>query len=189
MPNIDVSTIDGFDAMTPEQKVEALLKLEVPEKVDLSGFIPKTQFDRASSELAEAKRQLKDRMTDEEAQKAEREAKWAEMEEKLKKLEQEKLESNYKASYLALGYDDALAEDTAKALASGDMQKVFENQKKAAAAAEGKLKEQLMKDTPVPGGSSGSDKKDPENIEVAKRLGKTKAESLQSSDDILKRYL
>ena len=58
--NIDTSTIEGFDGMTAEQKVEALLKVEVPEKVDLSGYIQKSQFDKVSSELAEAKKTLRE---------------------------------------------------------------------------------------------------------------------------------
>ena len=36
MPTIDTSTIEGFEGMSAEQKVEALLKAEIPEKVDLS---------------------------------------------------------------------------------------------------------------------------------------------------------
>ena len=36
MATIDTSMIEGFDSMTADQKVEALLKAEVPEKVDLS---------------------------------------------------------------------------------------------------------------------------------------------------------
>ena len=37
MPNIDTSTIEGFDAMSAEDQVKALLGLDIPEKVDLSG--------------------------------------------------------------------------------------------------------------------------------------------------------
>ena len=49
--------------MTAEQKVEALLNVEVPEKVDLSGYIQKSQFDKVSSELAEAKKTLKGKLS------------------------------------------------------------------------------------------------------------------------------
>lgn len=80
MPTISTEGIEGFDSMTAEQKVEALLKVEVPEKVDLSGYIQKSQFDKVSSELAEAKKTLKGKLSEDEAAAAEREAKWAEME-------------------------------------------------------------------------------------------------------------
>ena len=133
--NIDTSTIEGFESMTAEQKVDALLKVEVPEKVDLAGYVKKDLFDKTASELAEAKKTLKGKLTEDEAAAAERDAKWAEMEAKLKELETEKTISTYKASYLAMpGFDEELAEDTAKALAEGDMKTVFANQQKANAA-------------------------------------------------------
>ena len=34
MATIDISTIEGFDGMTAEQKVDALLKAEIPEKLE-----------------------------------------------------------------------------------------------------------------------------------------------------------
>ena len=45
MPKIDTSTISGFETMTDAEKLSALLDLDVPEKVDLSNFVPKSQFD------------------------------------------------------------------------------------------------------------------------------------------------
>lgn len=189
MPTISTEAIEGFAEMSAEQKVEALLKLEVPEKVDLTGFIPKAQFDKTASELAEAKKAIKSKMTEDEAAAAERDAKWAEMEAKLAKLEQEKLESTYKASYLSLGYDDALAEDTAKAMVAGDMAKVFENQKKAAETAEKKLKAELMRNSPHPGGAGGGNDREPDNIALAKKLGGRRKQAQSASDDIMKHYM
>ena len=69
MPTISTESIEGFDSMTAEQKVEALLKVEVPDKVDLSGYIQKSQFDKVSSELAEAKKTLKGKLSEDEAAK------------------------------------------------------------------------------------------------------------------------
>lgn len=190
MPNIDVSTIEGFDAMTPEQKVEALLKVEVPEKIDMTQYVPKETSNNLASENKKLKDQLKAQMNDEQRAAAEREAKWAEMEAKLAALEKEKLESTYKASYLALGYDDALATETAKAMAEGNMAKVFENQKKAAEAAEKRIKAELMKNNPHPGGAGGGDgKTEDTGVELARRLGKAKADAQKDSNDILKNYL
>ena len=187
MAKIDVSTIEGFEGMSAEQKVEALMKIEVPEKVDMSGFIAKSQFDKTASELADAKKALKSKMTEDEAAAAEREAKWADMEAKVAQLEKEKLESTYKASYLALGYEEELATDTAKAMAAGDMAKVFANQKKATEAAEQKFRAEAMKNTPTPEGNGGG--KPNANEVDAKNLGKARAESRKDSDDILKHYM
>ena len=187
--NIDTSTIEGFDGMTAEQKVEALLKVEVPEKVDLTGYVKKDLFDKTASELAEAKKTAKAKMSEEEQAAAEREAKWEEMEAKLKQLELEKLESTYKASYLAMkGYDEKLAEDTAKALAAGDMEKVFANQQKASAAYEKQLRSELVKKDPKPDGAGGGDEKKDAAVELAKELGKQRADSLKAANEGLKHY-
>ena len=178
---IDTTAIEGFESMTAEQKVEALLKVEVPEKVDLSGYIQKSQFDKVSSELAEAKKTLKGKLS---------EAKWAEMEAKLKELETEKTISTYKASYLAMpGFDEKLAEDTAKALAESDMKKVFENQQKANAAYEKKLRADLVKQDPKPGGAGGGNEEKDEAVEFAKNLGKQRADALKNANEGLKHYL
>ena len=69
MAQFDTSTIEGFEGMTPEQKVEALLKAEIPENVDMSKFISKEQFDKKASELAEANKKLKSKMTEDEQKK------------------------------------------------------------------------------------------------------------------------
>lgn len=192
MATIDVSKIEGFDGMTAEQKVEALLGLEVPDKVDLSGYVKKDVFDRTSSELAEAKKTIKSKMTDDEAQ----QEKWAEMENKIKQLEQEKTESQYKARFLSMpGYDETLAEETAKAMASGDMAKVFEHLQKANAAYEKKLRADIMQNNPRPGGTGGGEtppdekEKKQSNLDLARSIGKARADAAKSSNDILKLYL
>lgn len=187
--NIDTSTIEGFDSMTAEQKVEALLKVEVPEKIDLAGYVKKDLFDKTASELAEAKKAAKAKMTEEEAAAADRDAKWAEMEAKLKDLETEKTISTYKASYLAMpGFDEKLAEETAKALAGGDMKTVFANQQKANAAYEKKLRAEMVKQDPKPDGAGGDDQKKDTAVEFARNLGKQRADALKSANEGLKHY-
>ena len=149
----------------------------------------KALFDKTASELAEAKKTAKAKMTEEEAAAAEREAKWAEMEEKLQQLEQEKTISTYKASYLAMpGFDEKLAEDTAKALAAGDMKKVFENQQKANVAYEKKLRADLVKQDPKPDGAGGDDKKEDSAVEFARKLGKQRADALKGANEGIKHY-
>jgi hypothetical protein len=191
MPTIDTSTIEGFETMTADQKVEALLGIDIPAAVDTSGMIQKTQFDKVSSELAEAKKQLKARMTDDEAAKVANDQQIADMQAEIQQLKLEKTESAYKAKYLAMpGFDEKLAEDTAKAMAAGDMDKVFENQAKANAAYEKSLKAELMKSNPRPDGSgAGGEPETQDNVELAKSMGKVRAEAAKASNDILKLYL
>ena len=176
--NIDTSTIENFDSLSAEEKVDALLKLDLPDSsAELAKM--KSALDKATSEAADYKKQLKGKLTEDEAAAAEREAKWAEMEAKLKELETEKTISTYKASYLSMpGFDEKLAEETAKALAAGDMEKVFEK----------KLRADLVKQDPKPDGAGGDDQKKDTAVEFAKKLGKQRADALKSANEGLKNY-
>ena len=188
MPTISTESIEGFDGMTAEQKVDALLKLDLPDSsAELARM--KSALDKATSEAADYKKQLKGKLTEDEAAAAEREAKWAEMEAKLKELETEKTISTYKASYLAMpGFDEKLAEETAKALAEGDMKAVFANQQKANAAYEKKLRAEMVKKDPKPDGAGGDDQKKDTAVEFARNLGKQRADALKSANEGLKNY-
>lgn len=195
---IDTSGIEGFAEMTAEQKLEAVLELEVPDRVDLSGYVPKAQADRAAAEAAECKKQLAAKMTDDEAAAAAKaqelsdmQAKIAELEQTNQKLTQAQTEAAYKAKYLALpGFDENLAEETAKAMAAGDMDKVFANQQKANAAYEKQIKADLLKNTPGPhGGQSGENSAESSAVQLARQLGKNKASLRQTSNDVMKHYL
>ena len=188
MPTISTESIEGFDSMTAEQKVEALLKLDLPDSsAELARM--KSALDKATSEAADYKKQLKGKLTEDEAAAAEREAKWAEMEAKMKEMETEKTISTYKASYLAMpGFDEKLAEDTAKALAEGDMKTVFANQQKASAAHEKKFRAEMVKQDPKPDGAGGDDQKKDTAVEFARNLGKQRADALKSANEGLKNY-
>lgn len=186
---ISTDSIQGFAEMSDADKVTALLGLDVPDPVDLSGYVKKEVFDAKATEAANLSKQLKGKLTEDEAAAAEREAKWAEMEAKLKELETEKTISTYKASYLAMpGFDEKLAEDTAKALAEGDMKTVFANQQKANAAHEKKLRAEMVKQDPKPGGAGGDDQEKDTAVEFAKKLGKQRADALKSANEGLKHY-
>ena len=126
MPTISTESIEGFDSMTAEQKVEALLKVEVPEKVDLSGWIQKSQFDKVSSELAEAKKTLKGKLSEDEAARVQADADRKALEDKYAELLRKSTIAEHTARYIAMpGYDEKLARETAEALFDGDMERVF----------------------------------------------------------------
>ena len=126
---MDITKLEGYKPeMTADEKLALIQKYE-PAPPDLTGFIKKDQFDRTASELADAKKQLKAKMTDDEQKEAERAANETAIKTELENLRKENAITKNKANFLGLGYDDALAADTAKALADGDMAKVFANQK------------------------------------------------------------
>lgn len=64
MANIDTSTIEGFDGMTADEKVTALLGLQIPDPVDLSGYVKKDVFDAKAAEAASLAKQLKTKTTE-----------------------------------------------------------------------------------------------------------------------------
>lgn len=66
MAKIDITKLDGYrEDMTVEEKLELLNNYEIPEP-SKEGLIDKALFDKTSSELALAKKQLKEKLTDEE---------------------------------------------------------------------------------------------------------------------------
>ena len=62
---IDLTKIEGYrEDMTAEEKLALLDKYEAP-GADYTGYIKKDTFDKTASELAEAKRKLKEKQTEE----------------------------------------------------------------------------------------------------------------------------
>lgn len=151
---IDTSTINGFDGMNAEQKLAAVLGMEIPEP-DMTGWVKKDVFDAKASEAANLSKQLKAKMTDEEAAKAAEMAARQELEDKYNELLKRTTISDYKAKYLAMGYDEKLAADTAQAIVDGNMEKVFANSEKFKAELEKKIRAEILKDTPRPGADNG----------------------------------
>jgi len=140
------SPLDAYD--TPAQpRTES--EPEQPAKLS-PGFISKVQFDKVASELAKVKKELRARMSAEEQKEADRMASDEAMKLELETLRREKTLSNYKASYLAQGYDDRIAEEAATALADGDMDTVFALMKKQSTNAEKALRAKILKEVPVP---------------------------------------
>lgn len=126
---MDITKIEGYrEDMTAEEKLNLLASYEAPAP-DYTGYIKKDSFDKTASELAEAKRQLKAKMSEDEQKEAERAANEAAIKAELEALRKDKAITESKSEFLALGYDEKLASDTAVALAAGDMKKVFANQK------------------------------------------------------------
>ena len=189
MAVIDVSAIEGFESMTAEQKVDALTKFEIPEAVDMSKYVSKEVFDKKASEAAGLSKQLKDKMSEDERSAAEKAENEKKILAELEQLRKDKTIANYTSQYLGMGYSKELAEDTAKAMADGDMEKVFANGVKHREALEKEIKEKLMNGTPKPSGAGGNgDDKADSAVEKAKELAKAKNGGGKQYEDIMKNY-
>ena len=138
--------IEGYENMTPEEKIAALEAYEP----DMSGFVSKATFDKTASDLAAAKKSLREKMSEEEAKAAKAAEEHAALLARVEQLEHEKAVSTYVGSYLAMGYEEKLAKSSAEALAKGDMDTLFANQKTHAEAREKALRAELLKQTPHP---------------------------------------
>lgn len=151
---IDTSSITGFDGMTAEQKLAAVLGMDIPDP-DMTGWVKKETFDAKATEAANLSKQLKARMTEEEAKSAEDAAARQELEDKYNELLKRTTIADYTAKYLAMGYDEKLAADTAKAFVNGDMDRVFANSEKFKVELEKKIKADVLRDTPKPNTENG----------------------------------
>ena len=170
--------IENYESMTPEEKVAALEAYEP----DMSGFVSKATFDKTASDLAAAKKSLREKMSEEEAKAAKVAEEQAAIMAELEALRAEKLVANYTNSYLKMGYDDKLAVSTAEALAKGDMDTVFKNQKIHADTREKALRTELLKNTPPPaagGNDTGMTKEKFSKLTLAE-----KAEFAEKNPDI-----
>lgn len=173
MAKIDISKIDGFDKMTPEQKLEALQGFEFPDP-DYTGYVKKDLYDKAASDAASWKKKHNALLSEEEQKKQEADEKWADMEKELAGLRKEKTVSQYTAQLLKQGYDEALAASTAAAMESGDMATVFANSQKFLEGYAKKVVADKLKGTPrgADGGTGGADGMDyAKKIEEANSRG------------------
>ncbi len=156
MAKIDITKIDGYNAMSVEDKLKALETFEIADP-DYSGHVKKDVFDNTASELAKAKKLLKEKMSEDETQKLKEQEEKEELQKKYEKLLRESDVSKNKAKLLALGYEEKLADDTAAAIVDGDTEKVFVNQKKHQDSLEKQIRGKVLLETPKPEGDGDGD--------------------------------
>lgn len=165
---IDTTKIPNFDNL-PDEAKKAILGMEFADAPDMSQFVSKSVFDKKASEASELSKQLKSRMTEDEAKAAQEASERAALIERAEKAEHDLAVSNFTKSYLAMGYDEKLAESSAEAMAKGDTATVFANQKIHAENREKALKAEWLKGTPRPDG--GNDPK----IDYTKKISEAQA--------------
>lgn len=152
---------DSGIASTPAKEVAAqVAEEEKPQTAVTDKTIAKSQFDKLASELAATKKQLRAKLSEDEAKELDRKQAQESMEQELAALRKEKTLSVHKASFLSLGYEEQLAHETAEALVENDMDAVFSNMKKHKVNLEKAIRAEILKDTPVPPSGYNVEKKD-----------------------------
>jgi uncharacterized protein with von Willebrand factor type A (vWA) domain len=152
---IDLTKIEGYETMTAEEKLAVLEALDLPEP-DMTGWVKKEVLDKATSEAAKYKREIRERMSAEEIEKAKAAENMANIMAELETLREEKAVGEYTTQFMGIGYDEALAKATAMALQKGDMQTMFKNHAKFVQARDKAVKAEMLKDTPTPPAGEGS---------------------------------
>lgn len=147
----DTTKINGFDTMTAEEKVTALLGELEGSSSEIDHL--KAAISKTASENAEKKRAARDAETVIAGKDAEIKA----LNERVAAMEKREAVANSKAKFISLGYSEALAEETANAMADGDMDKVFANMGTAKAENDNNLRSSLIRSTKgIEGAGNGS---------------------------------
>ena len=130
---IDVSKINGYDSMTVEDKLNALLNYEFAEEPAQSNNSEmdklKAALSKSNSEAAEYKRQLKAKMTEAEQAEAARSEAEQQMRDELAQLRKERTLSGYKSRLMETGYDAETASKMAEKMPEGISDEFFSMQK------------------------------------------------------------
>lgn len=193
MATINTESINGFDSMTAEEKVTALLAFQYDDGADKikaaeeNAAKMKAAFDKASSEAAGYKKQLNASKSEEELKRQESEETLKAMQEKLAEYEQREKISTAKAAFLGGGFDETTAADAANAFITGDIEKMSAAVKKFRESIEVSTKSKLMGSNPKPESGAKTDD-DGKDDSIAVQLGKERVERAKKAQSILDQY-
>lgn len=165
---IDTSLIEGYENLSAEEKVEALLNLELEDTetkrkykdlVDKAASDAKKQKDKAREEerkRLEAEEKLNSRLSEEEKAQQEQEERIKAIEEENARLKRNAIVAKKTAFYQNLGYSPELAQETAEAFADGDFDTVDKNQMTAHEEFEKTIRADVVRNNPHPQNNGGA---------------------------------
>lgn len=153
---IDVTKIEGYENLSAEEKLKALENFEFEEPKDNSDELQKVKnsLNKASSEAAEYKRQLKEKMTEQERLEAERKEELEKKDKLLESLLREKEVASFTSNFLSVGCSEEMAKSSAEAIVNKDFETVFGNLKTFIEGIEKNAKAEMLKSTPKPTGKA-----------------------------------
>lgn len=190
---MDLQTLLGAaykDGMTLDEINAALESRDLIDRSEMTNQLAaqKRLLDKANSQVKGLQSQLVTAGTKE----TDYEQRIASLEERANKAERAGNIATHKASLLALGYDDALANETAEAIVDNNIALFMANQAKAMAARDQKNQDAQLKNTkpPAAGGTGGTPSRDFEkeiqeatnnhDFALARALMRAKAEAEQN---------
>lgn len=154
---IEILGDDYNEDMTKEELLSALEKVNEPNNAKNDEVEQlKRALTKSNREAADYKKQLKEKMSEEELAKTQRDEEIAELEKNYKALLHESEVNKHKAELIDIGYEGKLAEATAEAMVSGDFKTVMANHKTFVDGVKQNVQAEILKDTPRPVGDGGA---------------------------------
>lgn len=183
MAKIDLAKIEGYENMTPEQKVAYFEAFEYDDNSSELDKV-KTSLSKANSEAKSWKDKYTATLSEEAKTKEAKDQEMETLRQEVETLKKEKTIGTYKARFIAKGMDEELAAETAAALADGDLEKVFANEQTFLSAFEKRIRTEALGDvqTPPNGSKGGS------ATNIGKELGAKKAAAINAAKNNLKQF-
>ena len=144
----------------------------------------KQSVTNASADASKYKKQLQDRMSEEEKANADREAATAAMQQELELLRHERNVAQHKAELTAIGFAEDLAQETAEAINAGDTAKLFAGIRKFVESHDKELQAKSLMSNPVISG--GEAKKKMTREEFGKLGYKERVELINTDPELYK---
>jgi len=157
------------EGMTEEEISAALETIGQGNDAELNRL--KSALSKANSEAADYKKQLRTKQTDDEAAAAAQKEEQEKLVKENADLKRSIALSDRKAKLLTMGYDEALATETATAMVDGDMDKVLANQTKYLEVQKKNIQADAMRKTPRP--AAGDDGNG--TMDYAKKISEAQA--------------
>lgn len=158
---IDTSGIENFDNLSAEEKLDAIMNLDVKDANEVEKHY-KDLISKANSEAKKYKEEakkaadkLKETLPEDERKTKEREERYKAIEEENERLKREALIAQKERFYSSLGFTQELARETAEAFANGDFATVEKNHLTAHAEFEKDLRADVVRQNPHPQNQSG----------------------------------
>ena len=189
MARIDISKIENFAELDADALRKIITDTEIEDHAkELSELKTQVQKlakakDDATSEAAEYKRQLREKMSEAERLEEERKEELERLKTENATFKQNALLSEYKAQALSMGYSDDLATRRAEAMAKGDFTAMAEVDKAFIIAHDKEMEANAIKNSPKPpvGGTDPS-KSGTVTPEQFKKMGYAERAKLYEND-------
>lgn len=155
---IDTKSIENYENMTPEEKVQALEGFEMNDnEAKYKELISKANSEakKYKDQMRAAEEKLNSQLSEEERTQKETEERYKAIEEENARLKRDMTISQKTAFYLNMGFDGDLAKETATAFVDGDFETVEKNELGWRKNFERDIRADVVRQTPHPQNAGG----------------------------------